>query len=194
FSRPKLVLRGGVTGSKDRAGSRSLPRMTGQPDRPTGLPAPLTSFVGREQAIADVREVMRRSRLVTLTGPGGGGKTRLAIEAARRRRARSATAVAFADLGLVGERAAVAVAVADAVGLAAAGPGTAGAALADWLAGQSLLIVLDNCEHVAGGCAELAAGLLARCPGLRILAPSRGSLGVPGGGVWTVGPLHPGEA
>jgi hypothetical protein len=113
-----------VTGSKDRAGSRPPPRVSRQPDRRAGLPVPLTSFVGREQAIADVREVMRRSRLVTLTGPGGVGKTRLAIEAARRRRVRSATAVAFADLGLVGERAAVAVAVADAVGLAAAGPGT----------------------------------------------------------------------
>src|SRR5215468_7030087 len=119
---PNWFLVGGVTGSADQAGSRSLPRMTGQPDQRAGLPVPLTSFVGREQAIADVREVMRRSRLVTLTGPGGVGKTRLAIEAARRRRARSATAVAFADLGLVGERAAVAAAVADAVGLAPAGP------------------------------------------------------------------------
>jgi len=183
-----------VTGSADQAGSRSLPRMTGQPDQRAGLPVLLTSFVGREQAIADVREVMRRSRLVTLTGPGGVGKTRLAIEAAGRRQARSATAVAFADLGLVGERAAVAAAVADAVGLAPAGQGTAGAALAGWLAGQSLLIVLDNCEHVAGACAELAAGLLGRCPGLRILATSRQSLGVPGEVVWTVAPLSLDEA
>ena len=159
-------------------------------DRRAGLPVPLTSFVGREQAVAGVRDVMRRSRLVTLTGPGGVGKTRLAIEAARRRRARSATAVAFADLGLVGERPAVAAAVADAVGLAAASPGMAGTALADWLAGQSLLIVLDNCEHAAGACAELAAGVLARCPGLQILATSRESLGVPGEVVWTVAPLR----
>jgi predicted ATPase len=62
------------------------------------------------------------------------------------------------------------------------------AALADWLADQSLLIVLDNCEHVVGACAELAAGLLGRCPGLRILATSRQSLGVPGEVVWMVAP------
>jgi predicted ATPase len=150
---------------------------------------PLTSFVGRERAAADVRELVQRSRLVTLTGPGGVGKTRLAIEVARRRRARSVGTVAFADLGSVGERAAVAAAVAEAIGLAAAGPGRAEVALADWLADQSLLIVLDNCEHMVGACAELAAGLLGRCPGLRILATSRESLGVPGEAVWMVAPL-----
>jgi hypothetical protein len=163
--------------------------LTGEPGRRGSLPVPLTSFVGREREIADVREVLRHSRLVTLTGPGGVGKTRLAIEAARRRRVRSFEMVAFADLGPVGERAAVAGAVADAIGLAAASPGMAASALGDWLAGQSLLIVLDNCEHVVGACAELVAGLLGRCPGLRVLATSRESLGVPGEAVWTVAPL-----
>jgi predicted ATPase/DNA-binding NarL/FixJ family response regulator len=176
-------------GSNDLVGSRPRSRMAQEPDRRTGLPVSLTGFVGREQAIAGVREVMRRSRLVTLTGPGGVGKTRLAIEVARRRGARSAPAVAFTDLGPVGERAGVAAAVADAVGLAAAGPGMAGVALADWLSAQSLLIVLDNCERVAGACAELAAGLLSRSPGLKVLATSRESLGVPGEVVWTVAPL-----
>jgi predicted ATPase len=79
--------------------------------------------------------------------------------------------------------------VAEAIGLAAAGPGRAEVALADWLADQSLLIVLDNCEHMVGACAELAAGLLGRCPGLRILAMSRESLEVPGEAVWMVAPL-----
>jgi predicted ATPase len=178
-----------VDGEDRAAGRRSRPAAPGDPVRPGLLPAPLTSFVGRERAVADVREVLRRSRLVTLTGPGGVGKTRLAIEAARRRHVRSAMAVAFADLGPVGERAAVAGAVANAIGLAAASPGMAETALADWLADQSLLIVLDNCEHVVGACAELAAGLLGRCAGLRILATSRESLGVPGEVVWTVAPL-----
>ena len=177
-----------MTGSGDRTGRGPLPGVRGEPDRRDWLPVPLTSFVGRERAVADVRELLQRSRLVTLTGPGGVGKTRLAIEVARRRRARSA-AVAFADLGSVGERAAVAAAVAEAIGLAAASPGRSEAALADWLADQSLLIVLDSCEHVVGACAELAAGLLGRCPGLRVLATSRESLGVPGEVVWMVAPL-----
>jgi predicted ATPase/DNA-binding CsgD family transcriptional regulator len=178
-----------VSSSGDRDGPRSLPGLTGGLSWRESLPAPLTSFIGRERTVADVREVLRRSRLVTLTGPGGVGKTRLAIEVARRRRLRSAAAVAFADLGSVGERAAVAAAVADAVGLAATRPGLAEAALGDWLAGRSVLIVLDNCEHVVGACAELVAGLLGRCPGLRVLATSRESLGVPGEVVWSVAPL-----
>jgi hypothetical protein len=174
-----------VAGSGDGTGPGPLPDERDELDRRDRLPVPLTSFVGRERAVAEVRELVRRSRLVTLTGPGGVGKTRLAIEVARRR-ARSAAAVAFADLGSVGERAAVAAAVAEAIGLAAAGPGRAEAALADWVADQSWLVVLDNCEHVAGACAELAAGLLGRCPGLRVLATSRESLGVPGEVVWAL--------
>lgn len=173
----------------DRVGQR--PPGEGLAGRPAGrvpLPVPLTGFVGRQRAVAEVREAVRRSRLVTLIGPGGVGKTRLAIEAARDRPGRPGAA-AFADLGSVGERSMVAVAVANAVGLQGASPGTAAAVLADWLAAQSLLIVLDSCEHVAGACAELAAGLLGRCPGLRILATSRESLAVPGEVVWTVAPL-----
>ena len=183
-----------MAGSGVRTGRGPLPGVPGEPDRRGWLPVPLTSFVGRERAVADVRELVQRSRLVTLTGPGGVGKTRLAIEVARRRRARSVAGVAFADLGSVGERAAVAAAVAEAIGLAAAGPGRAQEALANWLADQLLLVVLDNCEHVAGACAELAAGLLGRCPGLRILATSRESLGVPGEVVWMVAPLSLAES
>ena len=83
----------------------------------------------------------------------------------------------------------VALAVAGALGLESASSATAAAVAADWLADQSLLLVLDNCEHVAGACAELVAGLLGRCPGLRVLVTSRESLGLSGEVVWTVAPL-----
>ena len=84
-----------MSSSEDRDGPRSLPGLTDGLFSRESLPAPLTSFVGRERAVADVREVLQHSRLVTLTGPGGVGKTRLAIEVARRRRLRSAAEVAF---------------------------------------------------------------------------------------------------
>src|SRR6516225_6010110 len=106
-----------MAGDGDRTGRGLLPGAGQEWGRRDALPVPLSSFVGRERAVADVRELVQRSRLVTLTGPGGVGKTRLAIEAARRRRGRSVAAVAFADLGSVGERAAVAAAVAEAIGL-----------------------------------------------------------------------------
>ncbi|MBV9047876.1 MAG: hypothetical protein JOY58_06385, partial [Solirubrobacterales bacterium] len=141
---------------------------------------PLTTFVGREREVADLRELLRRSRLATLTGPGGVGKTRLAIEVVRRRGARSAGDAVFVDLGAVSDDAAVPGAVAASLGLSAADPSAAEAVLAEWLGRRPVLLVLDNCEHVVRACASLAAELLGRCPGLRVLATSRESLGVPG--------------
>ena len=158
------------------------------------LPVPLTSFVGREREVAGLRELLRRSRLVTLTGPGGVGKTRLAIEVARRRTARSAGDAVFVDLAAVSDDAAVASAVAVALGLSAAGRDGSELGLAEWLGRRPVLLVLDNCEHVVRACGALAAGLLGRCAGLRVLATSRVALGVPGEAVWTVAPLNLDEA
>ena len=158
------------------------------------LPVPLTSFIGREREVSDLRSALRRSRLVTLIGPGGVGKTRLAIEVVRRLRDRSREAVVFADLGLVSEPAAVAFAVASAAGLTGSHASNAEAMLADWLANRALVIVIDNCEHVVGAAASFVAALLGRCPRLRVLATSRESLAVPGEVTWTVTPLNLEEA
>ena len=172
--------------SRSRAGPESVAR--------AALPVPLTTFVGREREVADLRELLRRSRLATLTGPGGVGKTRLAIEVVRRRGARSAGDAVFVDLGAVSDDAAVPGAVAASLGLSAADPSAAEAVLAEWLGRRTVLLVLDNCEHVVRGCASLAAELLGRCPGLRVLATSRESLGVPGEAVWMLAPLNLDEA
>ncbi|MGW4792427.1 BTAD domain-containing putative transcriptional regulator [Nonomuraea sp. NPDC004297] len=166
----------------------------------TGPPAQLTSFVGREEEL-DVLAALRAARLVTIVGPGGTGKTRLAIEATTRRpRLPSPAAeVAFADLSLVATGSGpeqVARAVLGALGLrepalrpaAGGGPGPAGVLVAA-LAGQELLLVVDNCEHVIAEAAVLARRLLAECPGLSILATSREPLGLTGEHLVPLAPL-----
>lgn len=137
------------------------------------LPTPLTSLIGRERELADVERLIDRARLLTLTGAGGSGKTRLALEAARRARPAYPDGVWFVDLAAVGESLLVADAVLEALGLTAGTAANRGQALVDQLRGCSLLIVLDNCEHLLAACAQLVAALLAGCPGVDVLATSR---------------------
>ncbi|MFI5583581.1 BTAD domain-containing putative transcriptional regulator [Amycolatopsis sp. NPDC051758] len=156
--------------------------LRGETEKPviSALPAQLTSFVGRADELRQVAELLARSRLVTLTGPGGTGKTRLAVEVA----AAEAGPVAFVELAPQ-DGADVARAVLGALGLrdVSLRRGTAQdpverlvAALSD----RTTLLVLDNCEHVVDVAARLAARLLAACPGLRVLATSREPLGITG--------------
>ncbi|WP_084958809.1 BTAD domain-containing putative transcriptional regulator [Thermoactinospora rubra] len=139
------------------------------------LPAPLTSFVGREAEVATLRGLLERARLVTLTGPGGAGKTRLAIETA-------ATLPAPDGAWLVE--------LASATDVRAALQATLKVGdLEGTLRGASTLIVLDNCEHVIDQAARMAERLLSQAPRLRIIATSREPLDVPGEHLHPVGPL-----
>ncbi|MGW6984533.1 ATP-binding protein [Streptomyces sp. NPDC054932] len=172
-----------------------------RPEAPRGNLRPrLTSFVGREPELAALRGDLARLRLITLTGPGGSGKTRLAEHAA----AAHPEAVWIVELARLDHPAAVPGAVLSALGLresslvarespapAAADPTTR---LVEHCTHRSLLLVLDNCEHVIGAAAELAERLLTHCPGVRILATSREPLGVPGESVRPVEPLPPDPA
>jgi len=144
------------------------------------LPSPASSFVGREPELGDVRELLRRHRLVTLTGPGGCGKTRLAVEAARATAATHPQGAWFVDLGALSDGALVADVVADSLELTpGAGPAPV-RSLAHQLRSWQALIVLDTCEHLLAACAELADALLAECPGVHLLATSREPLHAPG--------------
>jgi predicted ATPase/DNA-binding SARP family transcriptional activator len=161
------------------------------------LRARLTRFVGRDAELAQLREAVRSSRLVTLTGPGGAGKTRLAVEAAAVLSADHRDGAWLVELAGVAGPDGVAVAASTALGAgAAAVPGAQPAGsttdlIVRYLAGRSLVVVLDNCEHVIGEAATLADTLTGAVPGLRLIATSREPLGVPGEVLVPVGGLAP---
>ncbi len=155
-------------------------------DWPSGVPAPLTAFIGRERELPEVAALVLAERLVTLTGAGGVGKTRLAIEAAVSVRSAFADGVDLVDLSAVAVAALLPGTIAAALGIEErAGPASADR-LAVVLRPQQRLLVLDNCEHLREGCAALTAGLLSRCPQMTVLATSRASLAVPGEVTWRV--------
>jgi predicted ATPase len=154
-----------------------------------GFPAALASFIGRAGALREVAGLLAEYRLVTVTGPGGVGKTRLAGQVARQVAGRFADGVWLAELAAVRDPAQVAAVVAAALGIREQPGVPAAGALARVLAGQQLLLVLDNCEHVIGAAAELCAGLLAACDDVRVLATSREPLAVAGEARYRLGPL-----
>ncbi|CAM4011557.1 BTAD domain-containing putative transcriptional regulator [Kibdelosporangium persicum] len=173
--------------------------------RPSGnLPAALSDLIGRDEAVAEVGDLVRSARLVTLTGPGGVGKTRLALSTASDLTKSFADGVWLAELDALAGPAEV---IATALGVrdgAISGfaprtdsPSSAGPAaepLAERLAGalrhKRMLLVLDNCEQVVDQVARLVETLLLSAPGLTILATSRQPLGVDGERLWVVPPLE----
>src|SRR5262245_59200733 len=150
-----------------------------------GFAVALTSFVGRADQLAEVEGLLGECRLVTVTGPGGVGKTRLAGEVARGVAGRFADGVWRAELAGVGDPALVPAVVAGALGLHLA----PGVPLMAALAGRQLLLVLDNCEHLAEASADLCGALLQAADDVRVLATSREPLGVPGEAGYRLPPL-----
>ena len=153
------------------------------------LPAPLTSFVGREQDLARLDGLLGEARLVTLSGTGGTGKTRLAVEAGARVAGRVPDGVWLAELAGIADPGLVAAQVMGALGVRQAGDVPVLEALIWRLRAAELLLVLDNCEHLLDACAQLAGALLRAAPGLRVLATSREPLGLPGEVIYPVRPL-----
>ena len=145
--------------------------------RSGALPPPLTAVIGRERELGELDALLRAERLVTVAGPGGIGKTTLALEAARRAQQRYDGAV-FCDLSALRDGAHVAGAIASACGAIVRDDRDPVGALAAALHAASLLLVLDNCEHLVGDVAKVAARLLRTAPEVRIIATSRRRLGV----------------
>jgi predicted ATPase/DNA-binding CsgD family transcriptional regulator len=148
--------------------------------RTSGLPAELTSFVGRRSELREVKQLLATTRLLTLTGSGGAGKTRLALRAAAEMARGFPEGVWLVPLAPVQDPLLVSEAVFRALGAQDQSARWSISALSDYLAGKRLLLVLDNCEHLLDACAVLAGTLLKNCPDLQLLATSRQALGVAG--------------
>jgi predicted ATPase/DNA-binding SARP family transcriptional activator len=153
------------------------------------LPAQLTSFIGRDEQLAALRQSLAHAHLITLTGATGSGKTRLAIELAAASLPGYPDGAWLAALEPLRDPALLPQAVAEALGLPLAASQPAVASLAAALQPKRLLLLLDNCEHMVVACHDLAERLLHACPGLTIIATSRELLHVAGELVWPVLPL-----
>jgi non-specific serine/threonine protein kinase len=153
------------------------------------LPVETTSFVGREAELARLRALLSRARLVTVTGPGGVGKTRLALRAAAMAAPGFADGACLAELATVAEPGQLMPAVAGALGAARPGGGPLLDAVLAHLADRQLLLILDTCEHLIDACAMLAEAVIARAPGVTMLATSREPLDVSGENACPVAPL-----
>lgn len=141
----------------------------------TTLPPVLTRFFGRQQESAHLVDLLSRRtvRLVTLTGPGGVGKTRLAIEVANRMAGVFAQDICLVELAGVADEGPVDDAVAAALHLPTSTGRSSTGAIVDYLRAKSMLLVLDNCEHLVKACARLVQTLCRDAPGLTVLATSR---------------------
>jgi predicted ATPase/two-component SAPR family response regulator len=153
------------------------------------LPVRLTPLVGRERELDEIVQAVTRNRMLTLTGPGGSGKTRLALAAARAASNSFPAGVGWVELGQIEDAGLAGQAVAARLGV----PDTPGEDVTEALTGHigdgRVLVVLDNCEHLAGAVALLTENLLAACPALTVLTTSREALGVEGELNWQVPPL-----
>ncbi len=169
-------------------------RATPSPDRILhNLPSQLTSFVGREHEMAEVKRLLQTTRLLTLTGTGGCGKTRLAYQVAEQLLAEQPggfpQGIWQVELASLTHPDQVAQTIALTLGLRPSPSRPVVGILESFLETRRLLLLLDNCEHLLDGVARLADSLLRRCPGLKVLATSREALRISGETTWRVPPL-----
>jgi non-specific serine/threonine protein kinase len=150
------------------------------------LPIQLSSFIGRERAIADLKHLLPTTRLLTLTGAGGSGKTRLALQVATDLLPAFEHGVWWVELASLTDPVLVPQQVASSLGLSEQPGRLLLDTLSDFLESKKLLLVLDNCEHLITACAHVVGTLLRSCPELRILATSREAFTIPGETVWSV--------
>jgi predicted ATPase/class 3 adenylate cyclase len=147
---------------------------------PNNLPQQLTSFIGREREIAQVKSLLEKGRLLTLTGSGGCGKSRLSLQVVAYVLEQYPDGVWLTELAPVADPGLVPQEVASALGLIEQPGKTFVQTLTDYLKSKRLLLVLDNCEHLLSACAQLCNALLRSCSNLTILASSREGLGIAG--------------
>ena len=203
ISQLRKVIGEGLIETLPKRGYRFIGEVTGEPQPPairtqeprrTNLPAPLTVFIGREQALEQVSEQLRRSRMLTLVGAGGTGKTRLSLEAAGRLAGDFPDGVWLVELAHLTDATHVPSVIAAALGARSAGDTPPMTLIESALRDQRVLLLLDNCEHVLDEAAKSAQALLRALPRLQLLATSRQALGVEGEALYRVPSLITSEA
>jgi predicted ATPase/class 3 adenylate cyclase len=156
---------------------------------PNNLPVQLTSFIGRERELAEVKRLLGSTRLLTLSGTGGTGKTRLSLQVAADLLEQFPDGIWLVEFATISDSALVVETVAAALDLRQEAERPLATTLSSFLRNKQLLLIFDNCEHVVTACARLAESLLRSCPHLRILASSREPLGIAGETAWPLPPL-----
>jgi predicted ATPase len=151
-----------------------------------GLPGQLTSFIGRERELAEVKRLLTEKRLLTIVGTGGCGKTRLAFQVAGEILEAYPDGVGVVELSALTDPALVPQIIAFNLEVREEPQRPLLTTLVETLRGHQLLVVLDNCEHLIEACARVSDLLLRHCPGIQILATSREPLGIGGEVVWRV--------
>ncbi len=182
----------GVEPSQETVGLREQieRELTGAPAREallTNVPVPLTSFIGRQSELAEIKQLLATTRLLTLTGAGGCGKTRLAIQVATDLAGRDVPAerlykngVWWVELASLSDAALVPTSVATVFGLRESRDMPLMTVLTNYCRARQMLLVMDNCEHLIDACARLTDTLLSACPKLQILTTSREALSISG--------------
>ncbi len=154
--------------------------------QPNNLPLQMTSFVGREAQLHEVRQLLSNTRLLTLTGAGGTGKTRLALQVSAKLLEDYPDGVWLVELAPMTDSGMVPQAIASALSVREEPGQSMTQTLSNYLASRKLLLILDNCEHLLQAAAQLAETLLRSCPELRVLATSREGLGIAGEQIYRV--------
>ncbi|HLI97555.1 MAG TPA: BTAD domain-containing putative transcriptional regulator [Candidatus Baltobacteraceae bacterium] len=174
-----------------RSGEASAPA---HPARTNNLPAPISSFIGREAEVAALLELTREKRLITLVGAGGVGKTRLALQAAARVQDRYSDGVWFVDVTPLETRDALLQALAGILKLHTREGADLQERIVDGVGEKRMLLVLDNCERAVHACASFVRNALERCANLAVLVTSRRRMRIAGETLYEVSPLSSTDA
>ncbi len=150
------------------------------PELPNNLPVQVTSFIGREKEMGEIKDLLGKTRLLTLTGSGGCGKTRLSLQFGAEILEAFPDGVWFVELASLSDPVLVVQSVAQVVGVKEEANKSLTQTLTESLKSKRLLLMLDNCEHLLIACAQLADAILRQCPNVQILASSREGLGIAG--------------